>query len=360
VIALREMHTTAAPDAMTAVRRAATHVTDLMRPRQGVYLADFGVSLAVGWVAFAAVPVTRPFSLVAIVTALVASFALYRAAIFVHELAHRPLRQLRAFRLVWNVTCGIPLLIPSFLYAIHREHHARRTYGTVRDGEYLRISETGAVRGFLLLAGTPLSLPGLLLRFGVLAPLGWLLPPLRREVFRRASSLVIDGEYRMEELPTGRAMATATLQEACCFAYVVGGALLVARGVIPLSRVVELWAVVTAVVFVNFLRVLGAHRYTGDGTPMPFAAQVEDSLDYPFGLLAPLWAPVGLRYHAVHHLFPGLPYHALGEARRRIVADPRTAPLLAACSARTLTGSLLQLARRPRRRAEQPAPVANL
>lgn len=30
--------------------------------------------------------------------------------------------------------------------------------------------------------------------------------------------------------------------------------------------------------------------------------------------------PVGLRYHALHHLLPSLPYHALGEAHRRISA----------------------------------------
>ena len=38
------------------------------------------------------------------------------------------------------------------------------------------------------------------------------------------------------------------------------------------------------------------------------------------GLVAELWAPVGLRYHALHHLLPSMPYHSLGEAHPRLVA----------------------------------------
>ena len=38
----------------------------------------------------------------------------------------------------------------------------------------------------------------------------------------------------------------------------------------------------------------------------------------PPGLWAGLWAPVGLRYHALHHLLPSMPYHSLGEAHRRL------------------------------------------
>jgi fatty acid desaturase len=47
-------------------------------------------------------------------------------------------------------------------------------------------------------------------------------------------------------------------------------------------------------------------------------AQYLDSTNVPDGFLPYLWAPVGLRYHALHHLLPSLPYHSLGEAHRRI------------------------------------------
>jgi fatty acid desaturase len=45
-----------------------------------------------------------------------------------------------------------------------------------------------------------------------------------------------------------------------------------------------------------------------------------DSIDTPGGPWSALWAPVGLRYHALHHFFPGIPYHNLGIAYRRILA----------------------------------------
>ena len=54
---------------------------------------------------------------------------------------------------------------------------------------------------------------------------------------------------------------------------------------------------------------------------MTVTAQYLDSVNVPPPALLPgLWAPVGLRYHALHHLLPGVPYHNLGEAHRRITA----------------------------------------
>jgi fatty acid desaturase len=38
-------------------------------------------------------------------------------------------------------------------------------------------------------------------------------------------------------------------------------------------------------------------------------------------LLTELLFPVGLRYHCLHHLFPALPYHSMGIAHRRLMAQ---------------------------------------
>jgi fatty acid desaturase len=50
---------------------------------------------------------------------------------------------------------------------------------------------------------------------------------------------------------------------------------------------------------------------------------------------------VGLRYHALHHLFPSLPYHSLGIAHRRLMAQlPADSPYRG-----TIRGSFLEAAR---------------
>ena len=54
--------------------------------------------------------------------------------------------------------------------------------------------------------------------------------------------------------------------------------------------------------------------------------QLIDSIDTPGAFWTELWAPVGLRYHALHHYFPGIPYHNLATAYRRLVQNlPATA-----------------------------------
>jgi fatty acid desaturase len=72
----------------------------------------------------------------------------------------------------------------------------------------------------------------------------------------------------------------------------------------------------------NALRTLGAHRYLHAHEEMTFVEQLLDSINYPrHPLIAGLWAPIGLRFHALHHLCPSLPYHNLAKAHQKLMAE---------------------------------------
>ena len=70
----------------------------------------------------------------------------------------------------------------------------------------------------------------------------------------------------------------------------------------------------------NSIRTIGAtHRYRSKGEEYTFQEQFLDSVNIESNRLDTLiLCPVGLRFHALHHLFPGLPYHALSEVHSRL------------------------------------------
>ena len=71
---------------------------------------------------------------------------------------------------------------------------------------------------------------------------------------------------------------------------------------------------------VNAARTLAAHRYDNEHDELSMNEQLLDSCTIaPSSLLRTLVAPVGLRYHALHHWIPSLPYHNLGRAHRLLV-----------------------------------------
>ena len=96
----------------------------------------------------------------------------------------------------------------------------------------------------------------------------------------------------------------------------------VINAVLPLGFLVQVYATGFFISLVNNIRTLGAHRFTNDGRELTFVEQLLDSVNYPkFSIIAEMWGPVGLRYHALHHLFPSLPYHNLGRAHERLMAE---------------------------------------
>jgi fatty acid desaturase len=329
-IALERTHAAApaAPDAVArahgdnkAMLKAAANLTrDLNAPRPAIYWADMLGSALLGYTALAAT-ILAPSTLAGTLSAAVAILALYRAGSFIHELTHLKPSAVPGFRLVWNILIGVPLLAPSFMYeGVHNQHHAKTYYGTVDDPEYLPLAlmKPWTIPVFLIVAA--LAPIGLLIRFGILTPLSLLLPKLREAVVAKYSGLQINPLFRRPK-PEGKFARDWALQEAAASVWAVSLIAMAATGIIPLREFAIIIVTLSGVMFLNQVRTLVAHLWENDGEPMSVTEQYLDSVNVPPpGLLPALWAPVGLRYHALHHLLPGVPYHNLGEAHRRISA----------------------------------------
>jgi fatty acid desaturase len=185
----------------------------------------------------------------------------------------------------------------------------------------------------------------MLIRFGILAPLSLLSPRLRRAVVEKYSGLQINPQFR-RPAPQGDFARDWRLLEIACSAWAIALIALTATGAIPLRAFLVFLGVAAGVMFLNQVRTLVAHLWENEGEPMSVTAQYLDSVNVPPpGLLPALWAPVGLRYHALHHLLPGVPYHALGTAHRRLCAQLEADSVYHVASHRGLSGLVVRLAR---------------
>jgi fatty acid desaturase len=316
-------------------------VGDFFRPNPWIYWTDFLVSWSVAMVCYTLVlhpelaiankAWTLPISdawhwPISIAGFIISALLIYRCSLFIHELVHIRADEFKWFRIVWNLLCGIPFLIPTFVYYTHIDHHRRKHYGTKEDGEYIPLA-TMPTREILIYLSQILVIPILaIIRWGVLTPLTWVSPRVRNWVHIHASSMVMDPKY-MRPLPTKKVLRMMRIQEFCCFAFIwiIVAKMFVNFGVLPPLGplfIVQAYLTGVFVVAINALRTLGAHRWTHDGSrEMTFVEQMLDSVNYPYNpLIGGLWAPIGLRFHALHHIFPTMPYHALATAHKRLMA----------------------------------------
>lgn len=307
-------------DDRALLRAAADLARELAVARPAIYWADSLASIAIGYGAMAVAVSPVPVGW-AVLAGVVAVLALYRAGSFIHELTHLKATAVPGFRFVWNVLVGIPLMVPSFLYeGVHSLHHARTRYGTVDDPEYLPLALMKPWTLPLFVVVAALAPVALLVRFAILAPLSVFVPPLRRWLVARASGLQINPQFS-RRVPEGAFRTMWLAQEVATSLWTIGLLTMVATGIIPLRVFLIGLAILSGTTLLNQLRTLVAHLWENEGEPMTVTAQYLDSVNVPPpGLLPALWAPVGLRYHALHHLLPSVPYHALGEAHRRLIA----------------------------------------
>ena len=328
-----------------AMLKAAANLTrDLNAPNAKVYWADMIGSALLGYAGLFAAMFVRPAWL-AVVCGVVAVLALYRAGSFIHEVTHIKKGAVKGFRFTWNLIVGVPLLVPSFMYeGVHNQHHAKRYYGTVDDPEYLPLALMHPWTLPLFLVVAALAPIGMLIRFGILAPLSLLSPKLRAVVVGRYSGLQINPKF-VRPIPEGEFARDWAWQEAACSIWAIALLAMVATGVVPLRDFLIFLGVASGVMFLNQVRTLVAHLWENEGEPMSVTAQFLDSVNVPPPATLPaLWAPVGLRYHGLHHLLPGVPYHNLAEAHRRLCRELDADSVYHASSHRHLTALVARLA----------------
>jgi fatty acid desaturase len=288
--------------------------------RPGVYWADFLLSALMGWGTFALAFTLAPTTVGYWVVSLVSAVTFLRAAYFIHELSHRTARELPGFHAAWNLLVGIPILVPSFMMWPHREHHRPSTYGTVDDPEYAPVPAwtlpriAGAVGIYALV-------PGMLAVRFAFAPIGLLIPRARRHAISKVSTADIDHHYVRPPIPR-EDRRRFVLLEAGCFVFVWASIAATILGWIPLWLHGHRWLVMAIALMLNHARLLAIHRYEGDWSARPLDEQTLDTFTMgPQSLLTELVAPVGSRFHALHHELPSLPYHALPEAHRTLMEE---------------------------------------
>lgn len=304
------------PDDKAMLRAAVELTRDINTARPEIYWPDMLLSAIIGYSALAGAILLEPLWL-AVLSGLVAVFALYRALLFIHEISHLHRDALPGFRTAWNLLVGIPMLTPSLMYdSPHRIHHARTRYGTPEDPEYmpLALMKPWSLPLFVLIAA--LAPVALIVRWGILGPLGLVIPALRRFAWERFSTLAINPDFR-RRAPEQKERNWFVFQQTGAGIWAIF--LMTTPFWLGWKPLLVAAAITAAVAVFNQLRTLVAHLWENDGEAMTATAQYLDSVNVPHAIAA-IWAPVGLRYHALHHLVPSLPYHSLHKAHRRLSA----------------------------------------
>ena len=308
-----------------AIVRVKQQLAPLFEPNPWLFWSDMLLSGALGWTAFVlALRVEAP-GLTALCL-VVATLAHYRCLAFTHELEHLASGVLTGFRAGWHLIIGMPMCLPHFVYrGLHRIHHSTHYYGTAEDPEYVPFVASGSYRQPLGFLALPLVFPLMVAsRYLVLAPLSLLSRRLRSWVMTNTSSFVMKLDYA-RELPTGRELVVWRIEECTTSLFVWSIVGLVWLGELPSDVILYWYLMYVAIMFMNAVRVLVAtHRYASDGDALRFEDHIFDSVNLQDGsVLNYLVGPVGLRFHATHHLFPGLPYYALPYAHRLLMQASR-------------------------------------
>lgn len=299
---------------------------DFFQVRPFRYWFDFLSSATIAYTASAVYLMAPAYSWLQFLAFPLAVFWLYRLGSLVHEVAHLQHGEMRGFKIAWNLIVGVVTLSPSpFFTRHHRDHHSHRLYGTPQDPEYIaNVCRPGTWRGTLWFGIRVALFPAVVFLRFLLSPLTFLHPRLRDFVLRRGSSLTMNWRYERKLDPFDRWAVTSV--ELLCWLRATMIPLAVILGFTAWTRIPQLYLLAVTTLALNQLRLLADHQLHSEGQQLDMDAHMQDSCNYTQrDFLTWLFFPFAIRYHALHHLFPTLPYHNLSSAhaylRHHLPAD---------------------------------------
>lgn len=356
------------------VKAVTEVVRDLLVPNPWIFWGDLIATLVVANLALAAHFATSNLW-IQTATFIVAGIAFYRCSMFIHEIQHLRDGTFVGFKIAWNLFCGIPFLIPDYTYGDHKGHHVNREYGTLDDAEYLQLVKQPLRSAAYMLTRIFWIPVVFLFRYMFLTPLAYVVSAVRHWIWKYATRAPAINLSRNRYLPSPADERIWKLQEAGCCIYAWIVMTLVFTGVLTWTWLLHIYFLSVFIIVLSHSRTLASHRFINEGGEMTYIEQLLDSTTVPgHPILTEIWAPIGLRYHALHHVVPSIPYHNIGIAHRRLMkhlspgcpyhATLRTGLYHALSDvARTMYRSHLKnraKARRQRRRVANGAPAPQL
>lgn len=306
-----------ASDAATGGLSFGKYTGDLgwaSKPNPLIFWADFLASSTAGYALTYWASTFPLFSLPHIGVVFLAAICMFRACMFMHEAVHAG-RQIPGFTTAFNLYFAFMNKLPLYIYDVHRAHHLQELYGTEHDSEYDLLRRD--VPNLLIPIAVTLLQPALMIvRFGVVP---WFLPFIgeraRNTIYQRASTFALNRNYR-RPLPDAAERRKWYWQDAACAFYHLIFVVLCIAGVLSWNLLLAWYEVAVIAMLANYYRVMSSHAYLTGFSPTTRKQQILDSLTVTGSPWLWWLFPVGLRYHALHHMMPHVPYHHMAKVHR--------------------------------------------
>lgn len=246
---------------------------------------------------------------------------IYKGTLMIHEVAHFQ-KKVRGLRLTYNLLFGFFNKYPAYLYDTHAFHHGKHTFSTYKDPEYQYVKPDTIVT-ILGPIFVSLFLPIFqILRFIILPPFMVLMPyKLKNKIYKHFSTLVFDVKYkRMAKNKSDINQMLRNDLATSFFNLIFIGAIFL--GFLPMKTFILWYGMIVFASLLNMYRAKYNHIYNNKSRhAQSWENHLLDCFTIDKGIITEIFSPVGLRYHALHHVMQEIPFYNLKKAHEHLLRN---------------------------------------